>query len=110
MNKLFFTFLCSAPSICNAGDQLNPPELWSWFKDLDKSVKACEIQSSVALQNLNVENQVENEHGIYANMKGNRIVIKCIAINEKSKLWVAVAGNDRDSVELIRNLLIKEIR
>ncbi len=110
MNKSFFTLLCLMSSLCSAGDQQDPPELWSWFKDLDKSVKACEIQSSVALQILNVENQVENEHGIYANYKGNRIVIKCIEINEKSKLWVAVAGHDRDSVELIRNLLIKEIR
>lgn len=29
------------------------------------------------------------------NIKGNRIVVKCIEIGEKSKLWVAVAGNDR---------------
>jgi hypothetical protein len=30
-------------------------------------------------------------------------------MGEKSKLWVAVAGNDKDSVEFIRNLFIKEI-
>jgi len=29
-----------------------PPELWSWFKDLDKSKEACEIQSSYLLQSI----------------------------------------------------------
>lgn len=110
MKKLIFTLLCLVSSMSIAADHSSPPELWSWFKDLDKSVKACEIQSSIVLQMLNAENKVENEYGIYANVKDNRIVIKCIAFNNKSKLWVAVAGNDRDSVELIRNLLIKEIR
>lgn len=110
MKKSIYTLLCLALTISAAADQTSPPELWSWFKDLNKSVKACEIQSSVALQNINAENIVENEYGIYANIKGNRIVVKCIEYNNKSKVWVAVAGNDRDSVELIRNRLINEIR
>jgi hypothetical protein len=109
MKKEIIAILCFASSICNASVQSNPPELWSWFKDLDKSVKACEIQSSYVLQKLKIENQIENEYGIYGSLKGNRIVVKCIEFNEKSKLLVSVAGNDRDSVELIRNLLIKEI-
>ena len=38
-----------------------PPELWSWFKDLDKSKEACEIQSSYILQSIALENQIEND-------------------------------------------------
>jgi len=87
------------------------PELWSWFKDLSKSKEACEIQSSFTLSQINLENQTENEHGIYGNIKSNKVVVKCIAIAEhKSKLMVAVAGYNRDSVELIRNKVINSIQ
>jgi len=110
MKKLFLAFLCITSSLSYANSQPTPPELWSWFKDLDKSAKACEIQSSFVLQKLKIENQTENEYGIYGNIKDNRIVVKCIDMGEKSKLWVAVAGNDKVSVELLRNLLIKEIK
>lgn len=87
------------------------PELWSWFKDLAKSKEACEIQSSFTLSQLNLENQTENEYGIYGNIKSNKVVVKCIAIaDHRSKLMVAVAGYDRDSVELIRNKIINSIQ
>lgn len=87
------------------------PELWSWFKDLAKSKEACEIQSSFTLSQLNLENQSENEYGIYGNIKSNKVVVKCIAIaDHRSKLMVAVAGYDRDSVELIRNKIINSIQ
>ena len=87
------------------------PELWSWFKDLDKSKEACEIQSSFILSELNLENQTENEYGIYGNIKSNKVVVKCIAlVGRKSKLMVAVAGYNRDSVELIRNKVINSIK
>ena len=87
-----------------------PPELWSEIKDLDKSKEACEIQSSFILQSIGLENQVENKRGIYGNVKSNRVVVKCIAISsDKSKLMVAVAGNDRKSVEAVRNKLVKSI-
>ncbi len=46
-----------------------PPELWSWFKDLNKSKEACEIQSSFILQSLKLENQTETAYGIYGNIK-----------------------------------------
>ena len=89
----------------------NPPELWSWFKDLNKSKEACDIQSSYTLQNIGLENQTENENGIYGNVKSNRVVVKCIEISPtKSKLMVAVAGHDRDSVKLVRDKIIKSIR
>ena len=87
------------------------PELWSWFKDLDKSKEACEIQSSFTLSILNLENQIENEYGIYGNIKSNKVVVKCIAVSDhKSKLMVAVAGYNRDSVELIRNKVVSSIQ
>lgn len=95
---------------CFAHEPEKAPELWSWFKDLDKSAAACEIQSSFALQTIGLENQIENEYGIYGTYKGNRVVVKCLAMGEgKSKVWVAVAGHDRDAVELVRNIIVKEI-
>lgn len=102
-----FLFLTAFSTAVFAG---NPPELWSWFKDLDKSKEACEIQSSYVLRSINLEDQVENEYGIYGNVKSNRVVVKCIAISRtQSKLMVVVAGNNRDSVELVRNKIIKAI-
>ena len=87
-----------------------PPELWSWFKDLNKSKEACDIQSSYILQSIALENQIENKHGIYGNVKSNRVVVKCIEISETtSKLMVAVAGYNKDSVEIVRNKIIKSI-
>ena len=88
-----------------------PPELWSWFKDLPKSKEACEIQSSFMLRKLNLENQVENKYGIYGNIRSNRVVVKCISItDDTSKLMVAVAGNDKKSVELVRNIIVDSIK
>lgn len=87
-----------------------PPELWSWFKNLNKSKQACEIQSSYILQSIKLENQTENKYGIYGNVKSNRVVVKCIEISSnKSKLMVAVAGSDRDSVEIVRNKIVQSI-
>ena len=62
------------------------------------------------LQSLNLDNQFENKYGIYGNVKSNRVVVKCIAITDKkSKLMVAVAGNNKDSVEIIRNKIVNSI-
>ena len=109
LTVLVFAFLLSSTAMAESVDK--PPELWSWIKDLNKSKEACEIQSSFVLRKLNVSNQVENEYGIYGNIKSNRIVVKCISINEKaSKLLVAVAGSNRDSVELVRNEIVKSIK
>jgi len=109
LTVLVFAFLLSSTAMAESVDK--PPELWSWIKDLNKSKEACEIQSSFVLRKLNVSNQVENEYGIYGNVKSNRIVVKCISINEKaSKLLVAVAGSNRDSVELVRNEIVKSIK
>jgi len=110
MNKIFLAFLLMLPGSFYAIGSEKPPELWSWFKDLDKSKEACEIQSSFILESFKVENQVETEHGLYGNIKSNRIVVKCLSIGtNKSKLMVAVAGRNRDSVELLRNAIIREI-
>ncbi len=85
------------------------PELWSWFKDMEKSTDACRIQSAYILKKLGIANLVENNYGIYGTLKTNRIVVKCLPVENRSLLWVAVAGTDRDSVELIRNIIVKEI-
>ncbi|OUS26441.1 hypothetical protein A9Q99_18065 [Gammaproteobacteria bacterium 45_16_T64] len=110
MKKVLFILLFIIPSFLHAGETTRPPELWSWIKDLDKSKEACEIQSSFILQSINLENQDETKYGIYGNVKSNRVVVKCIRITENtSKLLVAVAGHNRDSVELLRNHIVKAI-
>jgi hypothetical protein len=106
--KLFPFLLLFASTAVLSSDK--PPELWTWFKDLNKSKEACEIQSSYVLQSIKLENQTENDYGIYGNVKSNRVVVKCIEIsNTRSKLMVAVAGNNRDSVEIVRNKIVKLI-
>ena len=109
MTKAGFIFLFLLSGSAYSAEK--PPELWSWFKDLNKSKEACEIQSSYALQVIGLENQIENEYGIYGNIKSNRVVVKCIEMSPtESKLMVAVAGYNRDSVELVRNKIIDSIQ
>jgi hypothetical protein len=111
MKKVVLAFVLVFAGSVQAETPERPPELWSWVKDLSKSKEACEIQSSFVLKKLNVQNQVENEYGIYGLVKSNRIVVKCIAISERSsKLLVAVAGQNRDSVELIRNEIVALVK
>ena len=98
------------PVVTCAHDENNPPELWSHFKSLNKSAAACKIQSSFILEKIGVKNLVENNYGLYGVFKNNRVVVKCIDNGKKSNLWVAVAGIDRDSVELIRNKIIVDIK
>jgi len=43
-----------------------PPELWSWFKDMNKSSEACKIQSSFIIDKTGVKNIIQNEYGVYA--------------------------------------------
>lgn len=106
--KWIFTIFLAASTVVSASDK--SPELWSWIKDLNKSKEACEIQSSYILQSIKLENQKENDYGIYGNVKSNRVVVKCIEISKNSsKLMVAVAGNNRDSVEIVRNEIVKSI-
>ena len=87
-----------------------PPELWSWFKDMNISEEACKIQSSFILNKIGVKSIIQNEHGVYGTFKSNRIVVKCLPKKLNSILWVAVAGTDRDSVKLIRNKIVTDVK
>ena len=98
------------PVVTYAHDSNKLPELWSLFKDLNKSSAACKIQSSFILEKIGVKKLVINSYGLYGEFKNNRVVVKCVERDEKSTLWVAIAGHDRDSVELIRNKIIKDIQ
>jgi len=88
-----------------------PPELWSWFKDLNKPKEACITQSFLALSEVGLEQTTQNDYGFYGVIENNRIVVKCISSGaDESKVMVAVAGSNRKSVEDIRNHLIKLIK
>lgn len=93
-----------------AHESNKPPELWSWFKDMNKSSEACKIQSSFILDKIGVKDIKQNEYGVYGVFQSNRIVVKCLPKDKNSILWVAVAGTDRDSVELIRNKIVDDVK
>lgn len=87
-----------------------PPELWSWFKDLQKSKEVCLTQSFFALSEIGLKNTAQNEYGFYGNIENNTVVVKCLSNDSNSsKVMVAVAGANRKSVESIRNNFIKLI-
>lgn len=94
----------------NAHNLNKPPELWSHFKDLNKSAAACKIQSLFILEKIGINNLVESNYGLYGTYRSNRVVVKCVDKGNKSTLWVAIAGTDRDSVELIRNKILTDIK
>ena len=89
----------------------SPPQLWSWFEDLDVSKKECRNESLNALETLRIRNIVQNQHGTYGTFRSNRVVVKCLKLKKnKSKLWVAVAGPVASSVESLRNKIINQIK
>ncbi len=106
---LLITILFSSSLLAHETDK--PPELWSWFKDLNKSKQSCLTQSFLALDEINLENTIQNKYGFYGNIKNNKIVVKCLSTSSnKSKVMVAVAGSNRKSVEYLRNTIIKLIK
>ena len=100
----------SLPLLASAHDAEPVPHLWSSFKDLNKSVAACRIQSQFVLEQMGLEGLVANDNGIYGVFKGNRVVVKCREQGHTSVLLVAVAGTDKDAVELVRNKILSDIR
>lgn len=111
MKAILLLLITSLSFNVTAHEADTPPELWSWFKDLNKSKEACDIQSSFTLSELKLKNQTETEYGIYGHIKSNKIVVKCISTGpNQSKLMVAVAGHNKDSVKLIRDKIIKSIQ
>ena len=98
------------PLLAFAHDTEQAPQLWSSFKELNKSAAACKIQSRFTLEDMGLAQLVDNDNGLYGVFKGTRVVVKCVEQGPQSLLWVAVAGADRDSVELIRNKILADIR
>ena len=109
MKTILTTLLLITPLISFSHTPNTVPALGSWFKTLTKSYEACRIQSNFVLQKIGVTNLVETDYGIYGNFKNNRVVVKCLDQQKKSIVWVAVAGMDYDSTELLRNKIVKEI-
>jgi len=107
--KSLLLFLIILPTASYAHDRIPPPELWSWYKAMNKSSDACKLQSQFILEKIGIQNIVHNEYGVYGTHTSNRIVIKCLPNKEKSLLWVAVAGSDRDSVEILRNKIVSDV-
>jgi hypothetical protein len=98
-------------NIIEAGEVDKPPQLWSWFKDLQKPKADCLKQSFLALSEIGIPNIKQNEYGFYGTFNNNSVVVKCLTIDSNhSKAMVAVAGKNRKSVEPLRNNIIKLIQ
>ena len=109
MIKMVFVYLLLAYSSLSLAHDDKPPALWSWHKDLNKSVEACRIQSTFKVKDMGAKNVVVKDYGVFSTFRNNRISTKCVKRGEGSRLWVMVAGYNNDVVELIRNRLINEI-
>jgi len=105
------TYGVSVSNSIVAHDIDKPPELWSWFKDIEKPKAACLTQSFLALSEVGLKDTTQNEYGFYGSIENNRIVVKCLSTDSnRSKVMVAVAGKNRKSVEFLRNSIIKLIK
>jgi hypothetical protein len=79
------------------------PQLWSHHKQLNISASQCASNGQLILERLGFSSIVKNENYIYGNFNGNRAVIKCVEMSEKSFVYTAVAGADVALVEKLRN-------
>lgn len=111
MKSFLFLIAILFTNNLSAHESDKPPELWSWFKDLQQPKETCLKQSFLALSEVGLKNTTQNEYGFYGNIENNRVVVKCLSTEpDKSKVMVAVAGSNRKSVEYIRNKIIKLIK
>lgn len=90
------------PQVENA----SPPQLWSDHKQLNISLGTCALKAYSALKSLGFSSVVQNGNFSYGNFHSSRAAIKCVANNNGSFVYVAVAGSEKEIVEKLRNELI----
>ena len=87
------------------GKMENPPHLWSFHKVLEVEVKACALKGLSSLKSLGFKRVVQNGSYTYGIFNDNRAAVKCVDLEEKSLVYLAVAGQDKQIVEKLRNEL-----
>ena len=83
-----------------------PPHLWSDHKQLDIPVAACALKGYRALKSLGFSSVIQNGNYSYGNFHSNRAAVKCVANNDGSFVYIAVAGAEKEIVEKLRNELV----
>ena len=79
------------------------PQLWSHHKLLDTDVSDCASNGLAILRSLQFTSIVRNENYVYGNFSNNRATIKCTELDGKTFVYTAVAGQDVEIVEKLRN-------
>ncbi|WP_199611654.1 hypothetical protein [Flocculibacter collagenilyticus] len=79
------------------------PQLWSDHKLLNIPSNKCASNGQLILKGLGFNSVIQNNQYIYGNFDGNRAVIKCVDLAEKSFVYIAVAGSNVKQVEKLRN-------
>ncbi|WP_166839604.1 hypothetical protein [Rheinheimera pleomorphica] len=82
------------------------PKLWSGHKILTLSAEQCATKGKAVLETLQFGAVVQNGHYVYGNYLQNRAVIKCVALESGSFVYVAVAGKQKAAVETLRNEIV----
>lgn len=87
-----------------------PPQLWSDHKQLDISVRACSLKGYGALLALGFSSVVQNGDYSYGNFLANRAAVKCVANDKGSFVYIAIAGQQKDLVEKLRNEVMRKMQ
>ena len=120
MRKIVILILTSIIiSSCSSSDTIKkdelfiekdkPPHLWSHHLNLSVSVEVCALKGNATLSTLGFTNIVQRGFFNYGNFEGYRAVIKCVKQEEKSFVYLAVAGKNKDIVEKLRNEIVSHI-
>jgi len=98
--------LSSCASISSVDEKVvknQPPQLWSTHKELNVEVSLCALKSLSALRSLGFTSVVQNKNYSYGIFHDNRAAVKCLPKGDKSFVYLAVAGPDKEIVEKLRN-------
>ncbi|MFD2165506.1 hypothetical protein ACFSJY_04440 [Thalassotalea euphylliae] len=79
------------------------PQLWSHHKILNMNAAECSNKGKTTLSNMKFTQVVQNDNYVYGNLSGNRAAIKCVALENKAFVYLAVAGRNVEDVEQLRN-------
>ncbi|MDP5191309.1 hypothetical protein, partial [Rheinheimera baltica] len=82
------------------------PKLWSGHKVLTLSAEQCAVKGKAVLETMQFGSVVQNGNYVYGNYLQNRAAIKCVALDQGSFVYVAVAGQQKKAVEELRNEIV----
>ena len=85
------------------------PHLWSDHKQLNTSPDLCATKGQSILGSLGFTSIVRNGYFVYGNFSSNRAVIKCVATDDGTFVYAAVAGPKVKIVEKLRNEIVWQL-